>query len=419
MSNPRFAHVHLRDRLDELVSSVTQRLSLVLDQPRALAVHDRAQLDRMTLEFASLQRTVLTELASPRAQREDVLATILDIQLVAVRLLDQIEALVWANSVPPVQAPRPDPFPDPVYRGLQAAQLPPTNVQPPTPSEQLWPPTPPVSPAAELHPPERQSHEPYSQALKFAVIQSHAEASTQLAREDAGRYGASVHADGRNATQSALQFASFVSAPPRSNSTAIAVRPNTTSMTTRAKPLRSARGWLTELTPGRSAVAACSIIVGGLMVGWFTGSPQPDASPEPAQTRLESKLAGQARPTGVAVAGFSTGTVQAQSSSPLYTSASGDSDALAVSPQNEIYVPVIATVEDPVAAQLRLSQLKAAYPGLIDAVAGVNTELVRSADGTPWYRTYLLPARSRGTAKDFCRNLRQAGYQECWVKPLG
>jgi hypothetical protein len=155
------------------------------------------------------------------------------------------------------------------------------------------------------------------------------------------------------------------------------------------------------------------------MVGWFTGSPQPDASPEPAQTRLESKLAGQARPTGVAVAGISTGTVQAQASSPLYTSASGDSDALAVSPQNDIYVPVIATVEDPVAAQLRLSQLKAAYPGLIDAVAGVNTELVRSADGTPWYRTYLLPARSRGTAKDFCRNLRQAGYQECWVKPLG
>ena len=99
--------------------------------------------------------------------------------------------------------------------------------------------------------------------------------------------------------------------------------------------------------------------------------------------------------------------------------ASLESGALAAAPQADVYVPVIATVEDPVVAQQRISQLKAAYPGLIDAVAGVNTELVRSADGTPWYRTYLLPARSRDTAKDFCRTLRQAGYQECWVKPLG
>ena len=295
MSNPRFAHVHLRDRLDELVASVTSRLSVVLDQPRTLATHDRAQLDRMTLEFASLQRTILSELASPRAQREDVLAAIFDLQLVALRLLDQIEALVRAKSIPPAPAFHPEPLPEPIYRGPPAAQLPPTGIQPRTAPEQLWPSVAQVSPATvELHPPARPSHEPYSQALKLAVVQSHAEAPTQLAQQDTVRYGERGHA----AMQPATQFAQFVSPPPRSNSTAVTVRPNT-SVTLRATRSRSARDWLAELTPVRCAVAACSVIVVGLGVGWFTGSPPPNVSPTPAQTRLDSKLAQQERPIGV------------------------------------------------------------------------------------------------------------------------
>ncbi len=187
MSNPRFAHVHLRDRLDELVASVTRRLSVVLDQPRTLATHDRAQLDRMTLEFASPQRTLLGELASPRAQREDVLAAIFDLQLVALRMLDQIEALVRLKSLSPAPA-YPEPLPEPINRGPPAAPSPQRLLRLRHLREQLWTSVTQVA-VAELHPPARHSREPYSQALKLAVVQSQAGASTHLAREGAGHYG--------------------------------------------------------------------------------------------------------------------------------------------------------------------------------------------------------------------------------------
>ncbi len=115
----------------------------------------------------------------------------------------------------------------------------------------------------------------------------------------------------------------------------------------------------------------------------------------PGQARKQTERARTSRPLATS-RDFQRGQLDSRSSAPLAKDpfVPADTAALTAAPQADIYVPVIATVEDPVAAQRRISQLKAAYPGLIDAVAGVNTELVRSPDGTPWYRTYLLPARS-------------------------
>jgi hypothetical protein len=78
-------------------------------------------------------------------------------------------------------------------------------------------------------------------------------------------------------------------------------------------------------------------------------------------------------------------------------------------------VVVLATHQEPSAAQQAFVKLKERFPDILGA-AEADIEAVQTQDGTTWHRLSLLPPVPRSEAKDLCKRLRAAGYAGCWVR---
>ncbi len=127
------ASFKLRDQLIGLVGSVSQRLGHILERTHLLADAERVRINRIASEIASLQSSILDAINSSAITTPKALSELYDLELGAIRTIEQIEGFLAnvgvAQTFPhaphpaywaPPHSPPPPAQPQPIDRNAWA-----------------------------------------------------------------------------------------------------------------------------------------------------------------------------------------------------------------------------------------------------------------------------------------------------------
>lgn len=431
----------LRDQLIDLVGIVSRRLGRLLELTPSLEEGDRGLVNRMARDVTALQTSVLealysNALSSPASMRE-----LYDLELGALHSLEKVEAYIFdalqqrTSPFTTLSAPwfshSTHPSEGTAYNGSTpagggyidahfepvAGTPSPIALQP-----SVITPLVPVPAAAPSHPAQGTpySHTPHFQVPHYGAAFQHAIASMTPVSDDGVVHGAPAI----QATYSppghhhAGAYHAALPVPVRTSSgrqvvAVPAVRRQGPEAQETAPPRvaavaqRLASSWRV-LTGVAVAAFVCLVVVRMFVPG------------APLERDGEDKEGAGQRRIALTETGGRDERLPSAARPPAADDANFQATGLvAIGRSRELFVPVIATVATRDGIEERLAELRQTYPTFLSGETQTGIEPILGADGRQWYRAYLLPGRSYSMIRDYCRDLREAGYVQCWAKPLG
>lgn len=434
----------LRDQLIDLVGIVSRRLGRLLELTPSLEEGDRGLVNRMARDVTALQTSVLealysNALSSPASMRE-----LYDLELGALYSLEKVEAYIFdalqQRTLPVAAVPTPwfsrSPHPSESAAYLGAAPAgggyidahfePVTGTPSPiTPQPSVITPLVPVPAVAPSHPAQGTpySHTPHFQVPHSGAAFQHAIASIPPVSDDGVIYGAPAvqpaysppphhHAGAYHAALPVPVRAPSgrqVVAVPTARRQGPEAQEAAPALPLRVAALaqRVASSW--RVLTGVAVAAFLCLVVVRIFA--------PAAPLE--RDNADKEAAGQRRIASTEASGRDE-RLPSAAHLPAADDANSQATGLAANGRSrELFVPVIATVATRDGIEEKLAELRQTYPTFLSGETQTGIEPILGADGRQWYRAYLLPGRAYSMIRDYCRGLREAGYVQCWAKPLG